>query len=149
TGNTLRCEVSFARSVVVMLQPLRIARTASAAIRILPRKIPCWSANDSRTVSSCCSSMSASALAAASYWPSSHSPWRSTKLIAADLSFEDDAEGLLARIHPDCALPGSPRLVHAFAANQPAARPGILQSRILVTCERAIRGAIHARIRGT
>src|SRR5438105_2165998 len=52
TGNTLRCEVSLARSVVVMVQPLRITRAASAAIICLPRRMPCWSGNDRRTTAS-------------------------------------------------------------------------------------------------
>ena len=41
TGNTLRCEVSLASSVVVMVQPLRMVRAASAAITVLPRRMPC------------------------------------------------------------------------------------------------------------
>ena len=41
TGNTVRCEVSLASSVVVMVTPLRIALAASAAIRVLPRNVPC------------------------------------------------------------------------------------------------------------
>ena len=41
TGNAVFCAVSLASSVVVIAQPLRIARAASAAITVLPRRMPC------------------------------------------------------------------------------------------------------------
>src|SRR5215467_7763598 len=91
TGNAVLCAVSLARSVVVMEQPLRIAVAASVATTVLPRRMPCWSGNDRRTVSSPSSSMRLSASAAASNCSSFHRPWRSTKL-RAFLSSEDDTE---------------------------------------------------------
>src|SRR5689334_13089189 len=90
TWNTLRCEVSLTRSVVVMVQPLRMMRPASAAITCLPRRMPCWSGNESRPTSRPCSSISRSALRAASNCSSLHRPWRSTKLPAADRSCDVD-----------------------------------------------------------
>ena len=41
TGNTVLCEVSFASIVVVIEQPLSSDRTASPAINVLPRRMPC------------------------------------------------------------------------------------------------------------
>src|SRR5438552_1820879 len=90
TGKMLRWEVSLARSVVVMLLPLRSALAASLAITVLPRRMPCWSGNDSRTTSRRCSSISFSALTAASNCASVHKPWRSTKLLAVARSCDDD-----------------------------------------------------------
>src|SRR5262245_6832140 len=89
TGNAVFWAVSLASSVVVIEQPLRIAAAASPAITVLPRRMPCWSGNDSRTTSSRCCSIAFSALTAASNCSSFHSPWRSTKLCAT-LSSGDD-----------------------------------------------------------
>ena len=52
TGNTVRCEVSLASIVVVMVQPLSSEASASLATSVLPRRMPCWSGNDSRMISS-------------------------------------------------------------------------------------------------
>ena len=41
TANTVRCEVSFASRVDVMVTPDLIARAASDATRVLPRNTPC------------------------------------------------------------------------------------------------------------
>ena len=41
TSNTVRCEVSLASSVDVMVTPVRIAFTASDATSVLPRSTPC------------------------------------------------------------------------------------------------------------
>src|SRR4051794_38860281 len=124
TGNTLRCEVSLARSVVVIVQPLRMVRALSLAITVLPRRMPCWSANDRRTTSSRFSSISLSALAAASNCSSLHNPWRSTYVNCADRSFDDDIALLLTRrlVHlarryhrpcvPQDGQPSSPWLKH-------------------------------------
>jgi len=89
TGNTVLCAVSLASSVVVIVQPLRITAAASFAITVLPRRMPCWSANDRRTTSSPRSSIHLSASAAASNCSSLHRPWRSTKLRAVR-SCDDD-----------------------------------------------------------
>ena len=51
TGNTVLCEVSLASIVVVMEQPLSSEAIASLATSVLPRKMPCWSGNDSRMTS--------------------------------------------------------------------------------------------------
>ena len=56
TGNTVLCEVSLANIVVVMVQPLSSDASASLATSVLPRRMPCWSGNDSRMTSSFCSS---------------------------------------------------------------------------------------------
>src|SRR5690606_11319517 len=48
TGNTVRCEVSFASRVVVKPTPLRMALPSSSATMVLPRRMPCWSANERR-----------------------------------------------------------------------------------------------------
>ena len=52
TGNTVLCEVSLASIVVVMEQPLSSDASASLATSVLPRRMPCWSGNDSRMTSS-------------------------------------------------------------------------------------------------
>ena len=41
TGNTVRCEVSLASSVEVMVTPARMACAASSATSVLPRSTPC------------------------------------------------------------------------------------------------------------
>ena len=41
TANTLRCDVSLASKVLVIVTPLRSARKASAATSVLPRRMPC------------------------------------------------------------------------------------------------------------
>ena len=41
TSNTVRCEVSLASSVVVIVTPARIALEASDATSVLPRSTPC------------------------------------------------------------------------------------------------------------
>ena len=41
TGNTVRCAVSLASSVVVMVTPERMALMASEASNVLPRSTPC------------------------------------------------------------------------------------------------------------
>ena len=41
TGKTVRCEVSFASSVLVIVTPLRMARSVSDATSVLPRNMPC------------------------------------------------------------------------------------------------------------
>ncbi len=51
TGNTVLCEVSFAKSVVVTVTPSSSAFGSSAAVIVLPRRMPCWSANEKRTTS--------------------------------------------------------------------------------------------------
>ena len=41
TGNTVRCEVSLASNVVVMVTPARMSFAASLATTVLPRNTPC------------------------------------------------------------------------------------------------------------
>jgi len=94
TGNTVWCEVSLARSVVVIEQPLRITRAASLATIVLPRRIPCWSGNEKRTTSRPWSSIHLSARAAASNCSSFQSSCRSTKLRAV-LSCDEDTQSVL------------------------------------------------------
>ena len=89
TGNTVLCEVSLASSVVVIEQPLRITLAASPATMVLPRRMPCWSGNESRTTSRLFSSIRRSARVAASNCSSLHKPWRSTKVLA-ERSCDDD-----------------------------------------------------------
>src|SRR5215468_712073 len=97
TGNAVFWAVSLASSVVVIEQPLRIAAAASPAITVLPRRMPCWSGNDSRTTSSRRCSIAFSALTAASNCSSFHSPWRSTKLCATLSSGDDTGAPLPGR----------------------------------------------------
>src|SRR6185369_2625211 len=80
TGKTVRCAVSLASSVVVMVTPARIALDASDASNVLPRSTPCWSANEKRTTSSFSFLMIFSTSAAALACAPVHKPWRSTKL---------------------------------------------------------------------
>ncbi len=79
TGNTVRCAVSLASSVVVTPTPARIAAAASPATTVLPRSSPCWSANASRSVCMSRWPSTASARSAASRCSGVHRPWRSTK----------------------------------------------------------------------
>ena len=74
TGNTVLCEVSLASIVVVMEQPLSSEASASLATSVLPRKMPCWSGNDSLMTSSFFSSTILRRRLAASCCSFDHSP---------------------------------------------------------------------------
>src|SRR3954453_4502069 len=82
TGKTVRCEVSLASIVVVMVQPLSSDASASAATSVLPLRIPCWSGNESLMTSSFCSSTVFCRRFAAACCPSDQRSWRFTKLNA-------------------------------------------------------------------
>jgi hypothetical protein len=60
--------------VVVMLQPFSSDASASDAISVLPRRMPCWSAKPIRMVSSFRSSATARSRCAASFCSADHSP---------------------------------------------------------------------------
>src|SRR5579859_68687 len=89
TGNTVRCDVSFANIVVVIEQPFSSELNASEAMRVLPRKMPCWSGNDSRIVSSLLSSATRRKRIAASFCSSDQSRCFLTKLKVASFPNRD------------------------------------------------------------
>src|ERR1051326_2216673 len=81
TGQAVLCAVSLARSVVVMVTPLRINAGASAATTVLPRSTPCGSANAQRSISSLCFLIARTPASAARACSALHKTWRSTKFL--------------------------------------------------------------------
>src|SRR5689334_23363068 len=57
-GKTVRCDVSLRRSVLVTVTPRSSAPGTSATASVLPRRMPCWSANEKRTAFRWCASIS-------------------------------------------------------------------------------------------
>ena len=131
TGNTVRCEVSFASSVVVMETPFRISFAACDATTVLPRSTPCWSANEKRTSSS--ASRSAFSISRARRCCSSlQRLWRSTKLgarrgdidlrLATDMTGGTPASGCRANARsPSFGACGDARALSRIAP--PVSRP--------------------------
>src|SRR5262245_16882425 len=100
TGNTVLCDVSFANSVEVMVTPSASALGSSAAVTVLPRRIPCWSGNENRITSTPRPASSVGSRRAAARWASVQRPKRLTKLIAGSASERVGERGRPGRAPP-------------------------------------------------
>src|SRR5262249_332229 len=90
TGKTVRCAVSLANKVLVIVTPLRSAWDASPAISVLPRKTRFGRGNEKPTSSRFFWTIALPTAAAARACAALHKPYRSTKLRADDRRLRED-----------------------------------------------------------
>ena len=83
TGQAVRCEVSFSKSVPTIGTPFSRAARAAGRLTYLPRRIPCTSAKESRIAENSFSLKRASSDTAACCCDSAYRPCRAIKDIMA------------------------------------------------------------------